>query len=343
MKMSRLTLAVPLVLLLQACSSFNTASNDTAKPAEPRAELKRPETVVPQTYLIRGQAIVGHESRTIKPCGSAQQYWLELPKEAREAAEKLSTAPYQTLYAEVIGYLEAPSHRGFDSDYTGRFVVKQVNMITAENPKRCDQPLRPTQVLGNEPFWNLTFENAELAQFSQMGEDRQPLRLESKQITQNTRRYEFDDASLTMTGKLCNDTMSDTLYGWSAAFVMDDQSRQGCATVSNRDSTLSWVDTYTAQSTENTGFTVSMTLNADHTAITRYDYADQSPATEERGFWQQLNNKQVQVVMTRHQQQYLVSQRIFDRQDDALVTTQEKVGDILYPISNGGLTLYKSR
>ncbi|MCL9777535.1 COG3650 family protein [Vibrio methylphosphonaticus] len=342
MKMSRLSFAVPLVLILQACSSFNTTSNESAT-SQPKAELSRPETITPQSYVIRGQAIVGHESRTIQPCGSTQQYWLELPKEAREAAEKLSRTPYQALYAEVIGHLEAPSHRGFDSDYTGRFVVKQVNLITAENPNRCDQPLRPTQVLGNEPFWNLKFNTAQVAQFSQMGNDPQTLELESKQITQNTRRYEFDDANLTMTNKLCNDTMSDSVYGWSAALVMDDQPRQGCATVSNRDRTLNWVNTYTAQSTENTGFTVSMTLNADHTAITRYDYADQSPATEERGFWQQLNDQQVQVVMTRHQQQYLVSQRIFTREESSLVATEEKVGNILYPISNGGLRLYKNQ
>ncbi|MGF1751670.1 COG3650 family protein [Vibrio cionasavignyae] len=342
MKMSRLSFAVPLVLILQACSSFNTTSNESST-TPLKAELSRPETITPQSYVLRGQAIVGHESRTIQPCGSTQQYWLELPKEAREAAEKLSRTPYQALYAEVIGHLEAPSHRGFDSDYTGRFVVKQVNLITAENPNRCDQPLRPTQVLGNEPFWNLKFNTSKMAQFSQMGNDPQTLELESKQITQNTRRYEFDDANLTMTSKLCNDTMSDSVYGWSAALVMDDQPRQGCATVSNRDRTLSWVNTYTAQSTENTGFTVSMTLNADHTAITRYDYADQSPATEERGFWQQLNDQQVQVVMTRHQQQYLVSQRIFTQEEGSLVATEEKVGNILYPISNGGLRLYKNQ
>jgi putative lipoprotein len=84
-----------------------------------------------------------------------------------------------------------------------------------------------------------------------------------------------------------------------------------------------------------------MTLLPDHTAITRYEYPDNSPATEERGFWQQLNNKQVQVIMTRHQQQYLVSQRIFTLDGNKLIAKQEKVGDIVYPIANGGLVLFK--
>lgn len=341
MKLSRLPLALAPLILLQACSSFN--STDT--PSENQiisADLSRPDTITPQSYVLRGQAVIGHESRTIQPCGSQHQFWLDLPQNVREQAEKLTRTPYQPIYAEVIGYLEPPSHRGFDSDYTGRFVVQQVNMLTAENPKRCDQPLRSTQVLGNEPFWSLKFEHAEQASFAVLGQDRQTLQLDERQITQTARHYLFDNAKLQMNQKLCSDTMSDTLYGWTAALTMNEQDWQGCATLSNRDSTLNWSGHYQAQSTETTGFTVSMTLLPDHTAITRYEYPDNSPATEERGFWQQLNDKQVQVIMTRHQQQYLVSQRIFTLEDSALTATQEKVGDILYPIANGGLVLYKS-
>ncbi len=340
MTMSRLPLAVAPLILLQACSSFNSESPQSA-PQVPSAELSRPETITPQTYVMRGQAIIGHETRTIQPCGSQHQYWLDLPEDIRPEAEKLTREPYQPVYAEVIGYLEPPSHRGFDSDYTGRFVVKQVNMLTAENPKRCDQPLRPTQVLGNEPFWSLKFDNSKQASFAMMGEDKQSLTLKDRKVTQTTRRYEFDDANLQMSSKLCNDTMSDTIYGWTGIITMDNQTRQGCATLSNTDTTLNWTGSYVAQSTETAGFTVSMTLLPDHTAITRYEYPDDSPATEERGFWQQLNNQQVQVIMTRHQQQYLVSQRIFTLDGNKLIAKQEKVGDILYPIANGGLVLFK--
>jgi putative lipoprotein len=196
-------------------------------------------------------------------------------------------------------------------------------------------------VLGNEPFWSLKFDNSKQASFAMMGEDKQSLKLKDRKLTQTTRRYEFDDANLQMSNKLCNDTMSDTLYGWTGVITIDGQTRQGCATLSNSDTTLSWTGNYVAQSTETAGFTVSMTLLPDHTAITRYEYPDNSPATEERGFWQQLNNKQVQVIMTRHQQQYLVSQRIFTLDGNKLIAKQEKVGDIVYPIANGGLVLFK--
>ncbi|MFA0026954.1 hypothetical protein AB4369_29080, partial [Vibrio sp. 10N.261.49.A5] len=75
--------------------------------------------------------------------------------------------------------------------------------------------------------------------------------------------------------------------------------------VSNQDSTLDWSGLYFASSTQNTGFSINLELNDDHSAITTYSYSNGGPSIVEQGFWQQLNQNQVQVVMTRHQQQYL--------------------------------------
>ncbi|MEI8632241.1 hypothetical protein P4S72_09785 [Vibrio sp. PP-XX7] len=61
----------------------------------------------------------------------------------------------------------------------------------------------------------------------------------------------------------------------------------------------------------------------------------------ETGFWQALNEHQVQVIMTQHQQQYLLSQRIFTREGNTLHAKKELVGTRVYGIANGGLTLYK--
>lgn len=62
----------------------------------------------------------------------------------------------------------------------------------------------------------------------------------------------------------------------------------------------------------------------------------------EQGYWQQLNPNQIQVVMTRHQQQYLLSERIFTREGYQLTATQEKVGQSVYNIADGGLVLFRS-
>ena len=82
---------------------------------------------------------------------------------------------------------------------------------------------------------------------------------------------------------------------------------------------------------------------SDHSAITTYSYSNGDPSIIEQGFWQQLNQNQVQVVMTRHQQQYLISERIFTLDNGKLVAEKEKVGNVVYPIANGGLVLFEAK
>jgi putative lipoprotein len=77
--------------------------------------------------------------------------------------------------------------------------------------------------------------------------------------------------------------------------------------------------------------------------MTTYSYNNGDPSIVEQGFWQQLNQNQVQVVMTRHQQQYLISERIFTLDNGKLVAEKEKVGNVVYPIANGGLVLFEAK
>ncbi len=118
---------------------------------------------------------------------------------------------------------------------------------------------------------------------------------------------------------------------------------KGCATLANSDRTLGWTGFYHANSTQSTDFQIRLELNPDHSATTHYDYNNEEPSIVESGYWQQLNDNQVQVVMTRHHQQFLVSERIFTRQGDTLVAEKEKVSGTVYPIANGGLTLFKAQ
>ena len=83
-----------------------------------------------------------------------------------------------------------------------------------------------------------------------------------------------------------------------------------------------------------------MTLSSDHSAITKYVYSGGQPTQVEHGYWQQLSPSQVQVVMTHHQQQHLITERLFTRENDQLKAEKEKVGNRVYPIADGGLVLY---
>ncbi len=112
------------VCLLQACSTSSTTQpeQDIVK-----ASLDQPDSIKPQTFMLRGEVVVGHEVRTFKPCGSNQQFWLDIPAELKQKAMSLSPSPYQPMYGELIGYLIPPSQTGYNGDYSARFVVQNVN------------------------------------------------------------------------------------------------------------------------------------------------------------------------------------------------------------------------
>lgn len=322
---------------LQACSS---QSGSTIEAEENKASLNQPETIQPQTFVLRGQVIIGHEVNSITPCGSNKQLWLALDETQRPLASQLVRSPYQPLYGEVIGHLATPNPHGFDSDFEARFIVDQINFLTAENPNRCNQPVRATRVFGNEPNWSATFEGQDLV-FQRMGFDAQSLAIKSSAITAKKREYSLSGGALVLEEKICNDSMSDSLYGWRATMTLDGKEYKGCATLSNQDATRNWQGSYHAKSTQSTGFSVQMDLLSDHTANIQYDYNNGESATIEKGFWQQLNSEQVQVVMTHHQSQPLRSERIFTRSEQQLKATHERVGNVVYPIANGGLTLFE--
>ncbi|MGL6262078.1 COG3650 family protein [Vibrio sp. WXL210] len=342
MKALRSPLALSTLVLIQACSTAPSSDTQEVSVAPIMASLDAPETIAPQPFIIRGEVVLGHETRAIKPCGSQQQYWVNLPVEQREQAISLTARPYQPLYGELIGYLTPPSHHGFDSDYDAVLNVTAVNILSAENPNRCNQDLRPTRAFGTEPFWSASFEPQGLS-FAQIGQEPSVITIKAQQSSQQQRSYTLDKGqSLTLTQKACSDGMSDSLYGWQSSLSLADRDYQGCATLSNQDHSLEWVGAYQAAATDNPQFNIHLELNADHSARTTYEYLDGQPSTIEQGYWQQLNDQQVMVTMTRHQRQHLVSQRIFTREGEMLKADKEQVSDIVYPIANGGLTLFKA-
>ncbi|WP_117236425.1 COG3650 family protein [Vibrio maerlii] len=322
---------------LLACSSSPTDTQQVKN----ESQSGQAQTELAPTFVMRGEVVVGHEVRSFKPCGSNQQFWLSMYPEDQKLATALTRAPYQPLYGEVIGHLETPSRGGFDADFAARFVVDSVNHLSAENPNRCNQPQRPTRAFGNEPFWSMQFNNQGLV-YQPMGGQAEQFNIQKSNISSDKRVYTFEQGSLTLTKAQCNDSMSDSVFGWTSMLRLNDRELKGCATLSNMDATADWSGTYEAASTESAGFTISLTLNSDHSAITQYDYSNDDPSIVEKGYWQQTKDDEVSVVMTRHQSQYLVSERRFTRQGNQITAKEEIVSGKRYPIANGGLNLFKS-
>ncbi|MDV7106063.1 hypothetical protein R3X26_16805 [Vibrio sp. TH_r3] len=333
------SVAIALVGLIQACSS-SPQQIEQITGSSNLVQLSEVETPLAPTFIMRGTAILGHETQSFVACGSNQQYWLEVDPNLLNQATNLTSDPYQPIYAEFIGHLEKTSIAGFDSDFAARFIVSGINVLTVENVERCDQPYRSTKAFGNEPFWSIEFSD-EKTRYQQLGVDERGLSLSSTRLNPTERTYHFDQGQLTITKELCTDSMSDSLYGWTSSLENNDTTKNGCATLANQDATLKWANTYVATSTYTSGFDVELQLNPDHTATTTYSYATGLPTTES-GFWQELNTDQVQVVMTHHQGQRLVAERLFTLKGNQLIAEYEKVTGKVYPIANGGLVLYKN-
>lgn len=339
MKALQNPVALATLFALQACS---TNPVNTADVSTPTATLSNPTSIKPQTFLMRGQITLGHEVRSIMPCGSQQQYWLELPRDRSQQGMSLVKTPYDPLYGEVIGHLAPIEKNGFASDYPARFIVDQVNLLSAENPNRCKQSVQPTRAFGVEPSWSVHFVDGQL-EFAQIGTQPQRFAIDSSKIELDHRRYAFSKGTLTLKQQSCVDGMSDSLYGWASEFTLNDKVYRGCATLSNQDATQDWVATYQAQTNQSSPFSVTLQLNSDHTASTTYRYTSGEGDTVERGVWQQLHPQQVQVISSQLQGQPLLSQRLYTRNDDQLTADKEKIGSVVYNIADGGLTLYKSQ
>ncbi|SDH88471.1 Uncharacterized membrane protein [Vibrio xiamenensis] len=323
--------------LLVACST-----TPTNPPANQSLVSLDDSAVQAPTFVMRGQVVLGRESQSFMPCDSQHQYWLDVSDDKLRQLKPLITAPYEPLYTELVGHLATPSHTGLDADFTARFVVDHFNFVSADNPELCSQPAKSTRVVGQEPFWSLKFAKQRVT-LTQANQKPQLITRESTRISQDQRFYKLDDGFLQLDKQSCSDGMSDNLYGWSAEFKHNGKTLHGCAATSNFDATRAWSSTYQAQATDSTHFTVTLTLNSDHSATTTYGYQNGDADTVEKGYWQQLNDRQVQVVMTHHQRQYLLSERIFTLDADKLIADKEKVGTVVYEITDGGLTLFKAQ
>lgn len=323
-----LGLTISSLLLLPACSNWN-ALNWTSKSNH---EVDLNESVSPPTFIIKGNVVIGGGTQTLTPCNSEQQFWLVLGEQEKKEALSLVRHAYQPMYGEMVGHLQAPAQVGNDADFTARFVVDYINILTTENPQRCQLIRHSGKALGHEPSWSETLKKDDLSS------KRETIRPEPNDDSQV---YQLSNGKLYLDRKLCRDTMSDTIYGWSAQLNQSKQNYSGCALFPNQDLGMKWIGEYRAQDARSQHLSIRLELRDDHSAVTSYDYSDGSPSMIEKGFWQPLNDDQVQVTMTRIQSQYLVSERIFTRSGDKITTQQEKVNGVVYTIADGGLTLFQ--
>lgn len=343
--MTHLRQALPAAALLAALAGCTTSSpSPTSGPVEITPDGSPPTATTEQgkvqAFMLRGNVVLGHESNSIQPCGSSQQYWLNTPITDRQAIAQITRPGYEPMYGEFIGYLEPAPDEGFAAAYDGRFQVKQINLISAEMLGGCQRPPHATRAFGNEPGWVIELDD-DKANLIRPGQQRQQQVITSKEIVAGRQHYQGQGFSLTLTKGQCNDTMSDSLFGWQATLNWQGSNYKGCATLGATDITQHWSGRYQGTSyIDNTPVLITtVTLNPDHSATTRYDYPSGEPSLNEVGFWQQASDNTVQVVMTQHQGRRLISERVFTFDDNRITVKEETVNGQTFSLGGDGLSL----
>ncbi|CAM3925993.1 hypothetical protein VA7868_02641 [Vibrio aerogenes CECT 7868] len=337
MKTPRLLIILLTMHLLQACS----LPVSSPQPGKRDVSLENLANIKTPDILFRGRITIGPKSSSFSPCGSRQQYLLHLTPAMQRTLMTMAKTPYQEIYGEVFGHLAIPSLTGYNADFQAMLVTKQLNYATPDSLKSCSQAYQPTQASGIKPVWSVMLSGQKVIA-TLPGQTNQQWHLQQIQTQADRRLYLTSQGQLSLTPETCRPDKSQ-VYGWTATLTHNKQRRYGCARLSNIDASRSWVGTYFASSTKSNNFSVTLHLYPDHSARTLYTYTNDPAPLIETGFWQALNDHQVQVVMTQHQQQYLLSQRIFSRDGDKLHTQKEQVGAQIYQINNGGLTLYREK
>ncbi|SHO55535.1 hypothetical protein [Vibrio quintilis] len=338
MKTIRALILLLTMAFLQACS---LPVSSPQPPAKKQAALENLANIKTPDILFRGRITLGPQSSSFTPCGSRQQYLLKLTPAMQHTLMTLVKAPYQEIYGEVFGHLAIPSLTGYNADFQAMLVTKQLNYAAPDPLKSCSQAYQPTQASGIQPVWSVMLSGQKVIA-TLPGRKNQQWTLQQIQTHPDRRLYLTSHGQLSLTPDTCKPD-KETILGWMATLTHNKQRRYGCARLSNIDASRSWAATYFASSTKNNNFSVTLHLYPDHSAKTLYTYTNDPTPLVETGFWQALNDDQVQVVMTQHQQQYLLSQRIFTRDGDRLHTQKEQVGAQIYQINNGGLILYKEK
>lgn len=89
------------------------------------------------------------------------------------------------------------------------------------------------------------------------------------------------------------------------------------------------------------GLTTTLQLNADHTAMTRYDYQNGDQSLTETGYWQQIDNGQLNVLVTAHDNKPITSIRLYTINGTQLTAHKEFINGMKYDLGTNGLTLEK--
>ena len=89
---------------------------------------------------LQGLLVLGHEVRTLQPCGDKRTFWVHAPQSGQELAsayQHIATTPYEPVFAALEGVFVDRQTTGFAADYDGTIEVHTVRLLSREKVAAC--------------------------------------------------------------------------------------------------------------------------------------------------------------------------------------------------------------
>ncbi len=223
--------------ILQACNAPERENNTTDTiEIVGRIDVHRDTT----SSIFKGLYTLGNEVNIFQDCdGREKLYWVNDSTvnlgERYEKTNRFPSYPYESVYAEVRGYLSGKSKLGYASEYENVLVVTEIIKVEPKN-FRTECYNYEFIAVGNEPFWSVDIiPNERRIVFKDVGQEKAlEFIYAPARVTAGAHRYE---ATSPGNGKLvvvireerCSDGMSDRQYNYSAEVTVNGTVYKGCA------------------------------------------------------------------------------------------------------------------
>ena len=226
--------ALILAAILLSCNSPQKKSSDSAKPKQTTSEL-----IDKAAGTFKGLYTYGDEVNTFWDCETGKKFRvidsLGLLKIPYQKVLRSFPYPYESLYAEVKGYLSVKSNMGYVAEQEVALVVTEVIRIEVKT-FRTDCYTYEFIAVGNEPFWSVDIiPNEKLIVLKDVAEDKvylfpyQTGVVSGTSIRYQTRNDLKETLTLHFKKESCSDGMSDNVYFYSAEVNIYGKVLKGCA------------------------------------------------------------------------------------------------------------------
>lgn len=188
---------------------------------------------------FKGMYVHGNEVSAFRDCSTGKVYWLtdstgRLHK-LYETATKTLPYPYESVYAELKGYLAGRSDAGYASEFENELILNDIIKVEPKN-FRTECYNYEFIALGNEPFWSLEIIPVEERIVLKDVAAGRVYEFPCTGSVVNNGVIQYEATSFDKKSKIdirfrkekCSDGMSDRTYNYSATVMINGKKLKGC-------------------------------------------------------------------------------------------------------------------